>query len=82
MILLDDIVQILARPDFHPGGQHSALFQRGDSSMRRGIAVKRDPLSYTVPLYRTGEELPGRRYLSLCSLSQKSTASPCLSAAR
>jgi hypothetical protein len=57
MILLDDVIQVFARPDLRLKTQHSVHLHFSDSGMRRGISIERNPLRSTMLLYCSCEEM-------------------------
>lgn len=56
MILLDDVIQVFARPDLRLRANHPTRLQLRDSCMCGGVSIKRDSLRGTVPLYCSYEE--------------------------
>lgn len=63
VILLDEVVQVLTRPDFCLWAQHPTPLELRGSSVSSGIAVERYSFGSAVPLNRFNKELPGRSYI-------------------
>ena len=65
MILLDEVVQIFACPDFRLWVQQSALLQLRDSGVSSGVAIEGDPLGGAVLCDCTGKESFGRGNIAM-----------------
>jgi len=81
VVLLDQIAQVLRRPQLRVGGQQANGFQLAHPAMRRSIAVQSDrPRSIVLAFDCLPKERLGAT--SLLALSRKSTVRPARSTAR
>jgi hypothetical protein len=65
MILLDEIIQVFARPDLRLWAQHSARPEFCDSRVSSRVAIERNPLGSTVPFDCSYKESFGRCNISM-----------------
>jgi hypothetical protein len=66
MVLLDQIIQVLRRPQFRLGGQQAIGFQLTHRAVRRGIAVQSDrPGSIVLAFDRLPKKRLGGRDIAL-----------------
>jgi hypothetical protein len=66
MVLLDQIVQVLRRPQLRLGGQQAIGFQLTHRAVRRGIAVQSDrPGSIVLAFDRLAKKRLGGRDIAL-----------------
>jgi hypothetical protein len=81
MILLDSVIEILARTDPDVLRHLSFCLQFPDRPMGSRVCIQRDDPRRSVPVHRLLKETFGCSNIPLCG-QQKSTVRPCLSTAR